>query len=522
MSATTASDNSASNNTSLYSAETAKEYQDEDFAELQRTTQVPFSVFTSLSKYLITIMASIASLISPMSSSIYLTALNPIAEDLHVSDSKVNFTITTFMIFQGISPVFIATCSDAVGRRPAFLLCFILYIAATIGLALQSDYGSLLGLRCLQSAGSSPTIALASAVAVDIAASKQRGSFLGVMLALQIIGPTVAPVAGGLLTSHLGWHSIFWFLGILTVVLLIPMVLFFPETSRKVVDDGSTPPPWWNRSIKQMVCSNRHWKSPDLSVKPRFRLENPLPILRVILTDPESLMILLLIGQSYSGIYAIMTTMPSLMKNAYGYNSEQIGILFLAWSAGTIISTFTTGTYLDWVYRREARKMNLDPDTDMKQFPDFPIERARLQFAYPILAITGATIVSVIPSPFIQSSDHQITYGWLLEYKYPVAFVYCLDLIFGFWASALCQVGTTLLMDLHPGFPAAAGATVNLVRCLLGAGVTACALPLLHKIGIGWFHTFTGAVWVWCGIPMVWWIIRNGVELRKRRDSKFA
>lgn len=111
-------------------------------------------------------------------------------------------------------------------------------------------------------------------------------------------------------------------------------------------------------------------------------------------------MILLLIGQSYSGIYAIMTTMPSLMKNAYGYNSEQIGILFLAWSAGTIISTFTTGTYLDWVYRREARKMNLDPDTDMKQFPDFPIERARLQFAYPILAITGATIVSVIPNPF--------------------------------------------------------------------------------------------------------------------------
>lgn len=77
------------------------------------------------------------------------------------------------------------------GRRPAFLVCFVLYIAANIGLALQSDYASLLGLRCLQSAGSSPTIALASAVAVDIAASKQRGSFLGMMLALQIIGPTV-------------------------------------------------------------------------------------------------------------------------------------------------------------------------------------------------------------------------------------------------------------------------------------------------------------------------------------------
>lgn len=104
-------------------------------------------------------------------------------------------------------------------------------------------------------------------------------------------------------------------------------------------------------------------------------------------------MILLIIGQSYSGIYSLMTTIPSLMYSTYGYNSEQIGYLFLAWSAGTVISTFTTGTYLDWVYRREARRMNLDPETDMKDFPDFPIEKARLQFAIPVLAITGATIV---------------------------------------------------------------------------------------------------------------------------------
>jgi len=33
-----------------------------------------------------------------MSSNIYLTALNPIAEDLHVTDSMVNFTITTYMV----------------------------------------------------------------------------------------------------------------------------------------------------------------------------------------------------------------------------------------------------------------------------------------------------------------------------------------------------------------------------------------------------------------------------------------
>lgn len=90
--------NSSNSSTSTYSAKTAKEYQDEDTAETQGSIPPQFSAFTSISKYLITIMASIASLISTMSSNIYLTALNPIAEDLHVSDSMVNFTITTYMV----------------------------------------------------------------------------------------------------------------------------------------------------------------------------------------------------------------------------------------------------------------------------------------------------------------------------------------------------------------------------------------------------------------------------------------
>jgi MFS family permease len=220
-----------------------------------------------------------------------------------------------------------------------------------------------------------------------------------------------APVAGGLLSNHLGWHSIFWFLASAAAILLIPMVLFFPETSRNVVNDGSTPPPWWNRSIKQMLCQNRHWKTPEQqttnsnSKSPQGpRLTNPLPTLRVILTDPESLMILLIIGQSYCGIYSLMTSIPSLMKNTYDYNSEQIGYLYLAWSAGTIISAFTTGAYLDWQYRLQARKMNLDPSTDLTEIPDFPIEELRLKLAIPILLVTGSTIVRPLQSPRLPPS----------------------------------------------------------------------------------------------------------------------
>jgi MFS family permease len=51
---------------------------------------------------------------------------------------------------QGLAPAFIGRLSDDAGRRPAYFLCFVIYIAANIGLALQNSYPALMVLRCVQ------------------------------------------------------------------------------------------------------------------------------------------------------------------------------------------------------------------------------------------------------------------------------------------------------------------------------------------------------------------------------------
>lgn len=48
----------------------------------------------------------------------------------------------------------IAEFSEKAGRRPAYFVCFSLYIVANLGLALQDEYAVLLALRVLQAAGS--------------------------------------------------------------------------------------------------------------------------------------------------------------------------------------------------------------------------------------------------------------------------------------------------------------------------------------------------------------------------------
>jgi len=57
-----------------------------------------YSIFTNRQKQLIILAAALASAFSPLSANIYFPALNSIAEDLKVTRSQINLTITTYMV----------------------------------------------------------------------------------------------------------------------------------------------------------------------------------------------------------------------------------------------------------------------------------------------------------------------------------------------------------------------------------------------------------------------------------------
>lgn len=76
--------------------------------------------------------------------------------------------------------MFIGGLADTAGRRPAYVVCFVVYIAANIGVALCQNYAELMVLRCLQSAGSASTVALCQAVVADVVTSAERGQYIGI------------------------------------------------------------------------------------------------------------------------------------------------------------------------------------------------------------------------------------------------------------------------------------------------------------------------------------------------------
>ena len=117
--------------------------------------EAPYTVFSTATKRGIVGIVALAGFFSPLSANIYFPALNYMGEDLHVSLELMNLTITAYLICQGIVPSMLGDLADMLGRRPVYVMIFLVYFAANIGLATQRTYPALLILRILQSSGSS-------------------------------------------------------------------------------------------------------------------------------------------------------------------------------------------------------------------------------------------------------------------------------------------------------------------------------------------------------------------------------
>ncbi|KAF2135684.1 uncharacterized protein K452DRAFT_330096 [Aplosporella prunicola CBS 121167] len=456
-------------------------------------------------KAFIIFMTAFGSIFSPLSGQMYLPSLNTMAREYHVSIANINLSVTTYMILQGIAPMFFGDLADQAGRRPVYIMCFTIYVFANLGLALQRDYAALLVLRALQSSGSSGTIALANGVVADITTSTERGSYVAwVQLGTQL-GPALGPVIGGILSQFLGWPSIFWFLLIASGIYLILYVGFVPETGRNIVGDGSIPPQGWNKSLTNFLEDrSREQKGTAEQViakTSRVKFPNPLNALRIIV-EKDVCIILFVLSMYMACFFCLMVPMPSLFAETYDFNTLQVGLCYIPFSVGAIVGSLTCGRLMDRNYRRVAQRAGFPIDrkrsTDLRRFP---IERARLGLAwYPLF--TGSTAILV--------------WGWVLRARTSLAAPLVVLFVGGAGLSGAMSMITSLLVDLYPTSPATATAALNVCRCLLSAAATAVVEYIIKAWGLGWTYTFLGLVMFACAPPLLL-VLKFGPTWREER-----
>ncbi|KAF2682328.1 MFS general substrate transporter [Lentithecium fluviatile CBS 122367] len=481
---------------------------------LQRQVSAPpYSIFTQAEKIWIISLVSISALISPFGATLFYPVLNVLSDVLHVTPTMTNISITTYMIAQAIAPAIIGGMSDNSGRRLSFIVCFVIFIAANIGLALQTNYVALLILRILQAFGCSAAISLSVAVVADVSTSAERGKYMGYATSGILFGPAFGPTIGGILARYLGWRSTFWFLAIFAGTLLVLFVFLFPETCRAVVGNGSIPAKGVNRSVLSYLRERRHSRESVLveentsahsAEKRKFKLPNPLSTLK-ILGEKESCIVLLYNGLFFTGMMVVSAALPDLFLDAYGLDELKIGLCYISIGTGCLISSLTTGHIVDWNFRRHARHLNM-PIVKGKQqdLSNFPIEQVRMQIVAPGHVIGTLGLVA---------------FGWTVKYRTHIAGPEVALFVIGFGVSTAFNITNTLLIDLHRNQPATATAAVNFVRCLMSAGGCAAIIPMCHAMNPGWAFTFIALIYT-ALIGVVFWVMKAGMRWRQEAERE--
>lgn len=307
----------------------------------------------------------------------------------------------------------------------------------------------------------------------------------------------------------------FWFPTIFATSLSLALLLFFPETCRKVVGDGLVPPPKLNKSLTSFLLRERARAKAGIAVDSaqqeavakHYRLGFPDPLSTlVIIADKEAGLVLFSNGLVFACLHAILTGMPSQFTEIYGFDEIQLGLAFIPFGFGSLLSAFTTGKAVDWNHRRHAQRLGFPAVKNRQQdLRNFPIEKVRLQVALPLLHLGAAAMIAC---------------GWVIDFETSLAGrPLILVFVIGYAIVAAYQVMAILMVDVYPGRRATATAADNLVRCPLGAGATAVVIPMLDATGRGWTYTFASLVWVLFR-PCLWALMKYGPDWRKEKTEK--
>lgn len=159
-------------------------------------------------------------MISPMGLTIIIPSMPGLQDVFSADYSTVQFTLSLYLAATAVAQPLIGLLSDHYGRRPILLTGLGLFVIACLAAPAATNIETVIILRILQGAGGCAGIVLGRAIIRDLYERRHAASMIGYVTMAFAVAPMVAPFIGGLLQAQFGWTSIYWFLGLFSLLCL--------------------------------------------------------------------------------------------------------------------------------------------------------------------------------------------------------------------------------------------------------------------------------------------------------------
>ncbi|MBC7604760.1 MAG: multidrug effflux MFS transporter [Ramlibacter sp.] len=377
-------------------------------------------------RWALAVLLAVLGMLGPFSIDTYIPAFSGIARALDASPVQMQQTLSAYLFGFAFMNLFHGALSDSFGRRPVVLWGIAVFTIASAGCALSQNVAQLVFFRALQGLSTGAGIVVPRAVIRDMFPPNQAQKVMSQVTIYFGVAPAVAPIIGGWLFVHLGWHSIFIFLTLVGIVLWTANYKLLPETLHE-----SQRQPFNVRNLMQ-----GYWQ---LSSNMRF------------------LLLALASGIPFNGMFLYVLSAPAFLGDLLGLEPTQFFWFFLLTIAGIMAGAWTSG--------RMAGRIS-----------------PRRQIRYGFMIMLAVSVVNVAANFFFVATAWWalfpiaiFAYGWAL--MVPVVTLLVLDMVperRGMASSLQAVIGST-----------ANGVVAGAIAPLVMHSTRALAVTSLLMMGIG-------------------------------------
>ena len=257
-------------------------------------------------------LLALLGMLGPFSIDTYIPAFSGIAQAIGATPVEMQQTLSAYLFGFAFMNLFHGALSDSFGRRPVVLWGIAVFTLASVGCALSETIGQLVLFRALQGLSTGAGWVVSRAVIRDMFPPDQAQKVMSQVTIYFGVAPAIAPIIGGWLFVHAGWHSIFWFLTGVGVVLWLANWKLLPETLH-----ATQRQPFNVRNLMR-----GYWQ---LGSSPRF------------------LLLALASGIPFNGMFLYVLSAPAFLGDHLGLAPTQFFWFFLITISGIMAGSFASG-----------------------------------------------------------------------------------------------------------------------------------------------------------------------------------